>query len=623
MSYPPIERHAIIGNMRTAALVSLDGCIDWFCYPRFDAPSVFAAILDNRRGGRFRIAPVSNSTCQQYYWPDTNVLITHFSSATGAGEIVDFMPMTCPRRDIECPLVRLVKATRGSFAFGLDCRPAFNYGRDRHITEITSRGAVFRSPTVSLALATSIPLQEADRHVAAAFTLREGEMASFLIQGMPAGGGEATPLSEAEAERLLAQTVHYWQRWIARCTYTGRWQEMVHRSALALELLVYEPTGAVVAAPTTSLPENVGGQRNWDYRYSWMRDSAFTVYALLRVGLTDEADRFMKWLESRCREADPDGSLQTVYAIDGHRKLGEEALDHWEGYRGSGPVRIGNAAYRQVQMDIYGELMDAVYLYNKHVEPISSELWTDLRRLVDFVCSNWQRKDNGIWEVRGTPQHFVYSKVMCWVAVDRALRLAMKRSFPADLNRWFNTRNEIYQQVLNQGWNPDRQTFVQHYTSESLDASILRMPLVFFLSPTDPKMTRTLDALTPPLARGGLLSDGMIYRYNHNETDDGVGGAEGSFNMCSFWLVEALTRAGRSDPALLERACLIFERMLHQANHVGLYSEETGSCGEALGNFPQAFAHLALITAAVNLDQALREPRSARFSQLENIGLDE
>jgi GH15 family glucan-1,4-alpha-glucosidase len=313
----------------------------------------------------------------------------------------------------------------------------------------------------------------------------------------------------------------------------------------------------------------------------------------------------MRWLEGRCHELNPDGSLQIMYGIDGRHTLTEETLDHLEGYRGSRPVRVGNGAYNQLQLDIYGELMDSVYLYNKYGSPISYGLWTHLRRLVDWVCDNWNRTDEGVWEVRGGQRHFVYSKLMCWVALDRALRLADKRSFPADRDRWLTVRDRIYEDIMTQGWSSKRQAFVQHYGSESLDAANLMMSLVFFLSPTDPRMLSTLDAVTRSPDKGGLLSNSLVYRYNVKETADGLRGDEGTFNICTFWLVEALTRAGRFDRSRLEQARLMFEQMLGYANHLGLYAEETGPSGEALGNFPQAFTHLALISAAYNLDRAL------------------
>jgi GH15 family glucan-1,4-alpha-glucosidase len=372
-----------------------------------------------------------------------------------------------------------------------------------------------------------------------------------------------------------------------------------------LELLTYHRTGAIVAAPTCSLPEGIGGVRNWDYRYNWIRDAAFSLYGLLRIGLTDEAIRFMGWLEERCSELDPAGALQPVYGIDGRRDLSEQTLGHLAGYRGSSPVRIGNRAHGQLQLDIYGALLDAVYLFNKYASPISAELWKDLRRLVDWVCANWRAPDNGIWEVRGGPQHFVYSKLMCWVAVDRALRLAARRSFPADRDRWLQCRDEIYQEVLDRGWNPKLKAFVQSFGSDTLDGASLAMPLVFFMSPTDPMMLDTLAAIDRARGQGGLAADHMIYRYAGERTDDGLPGEEGAFNMCTFWLVEALTRAGQADPSRLLEASLVFEKMLGRANHLGLYSEETGLCGEALGNFPQAFTHMGLISAAFNLDRAL------------------
>ena len=392
---------------------------------------------------------------------------------------------------------------------------------------------------------------------------------------------------------------------MAQCTYRGRWREMVERSALMLKLMTFEPTGAIIASPTCSLPEVLGGERNWDYRYTWIRDAAFTLYGLLRIGFTEEARAFMGWMEERSHELNPDGSLQIMYGIDGRHELKEEVLDHFEGYRGSRPVRIGNGAYGQLQLDIYGELMDAVYLYNKHGEPISYEFWTHLRGLINWVCKNWTRPDEGIWEVRGGQRHFVYSKIMSWVAIDRGLRLADKRSFPADRQLWIETRDTIYEEIMEKGWNPKVNSFVQSYGSDSLDASNLVMPLVFLMSPTDPRMLSTLDAINRSPKDGGLVSNSLVYRYNVDTSPDGLTGNEGTFNMCSFWLVEALTRAGRTDSKRLDEARLMFEKMLGYANHLGLYAEETGSTGEALGNFPQAFTHLALISAAFNLDRTL------------------
>jgi GH15 family glucan-1,4-alpha-glucosidase len=412
---------------------------------------------------------------------------------------------------------------------------------------------------------------------------------------------------------MFRDTVAFWQRWIGKCTYAGRWREVVLRSAITLKLLSFEPSGAIIAAPTCSLPEAIGGERNWDYRYTWIRDAAFTLYGLLRIGFTEEAARFRDWLAARWKVRETGaattwgetGPLQLMYGIDGRAELSEESLDHLEGYRGSRPVRIGNAAHRQLQLDIYGELMDAVYLHNKYVAPVGYDGWVHLRGLVDWLCDNWKQPDEGIWEVRGGRQHFVYSKLMCWVALDRSLRLADKRSFPADRARWLKVRDEIYEEVMAKGWNPRRRAFVQAFGSEALDASSLLMPLVFFMAPNDPRMLSTLDAIRAPLSAGGLAADGLVYRYDPAAAPDGLPGREGTFNICSFWLVEALTRAGHTDRARLEDARLLFEQMLGYANPLGLYAEQTGNSGEALGNFPQAFTHLALISAAFNLDRAL------------------
>ena len=607
MAYLPIDRYGLIGDMHTVALVGMNGSIDFLCIPRFDSPAVFAGILDDEKGGHFRIAPTDGGAAQkQLYWPDTNVLVTRFLSADGVGEVTDFMPVggaSDPpgRRRV----VRRARVVRGQMTFRVECRPAFNFARDRHETEVGAGGAVFRSPGLTLGLSTAVPVTQDQNGVSAELRLEEGESALFVLEELAAGGRCGPPPSEAAADRLLRETIGYWRRWIAGCTYTGRWREMVHRSALALKLLTYAPTGAIVAAATCGLPEGIGGERNWDYRYTWIRDAAFTVYGLMRIGLTGEAHAFAQWVQARCRELNPDGSLQIMYGIDGRHQLTEERLDHLAGYCGSRPVRVGNAAYAQVQLDIYGELMDSVYLYNKYGSPIPYDLWVQLRKLIDWVCEHWKDTDEGVWEVRGGARHFVYSKVMCWVALDRALRLADKRSFPADRERWLKVRDAICEEIMAQGWNAARRAFVQSYGSDCLDASTLMMPLVFFVSPTDERMLSTLDAVMQPPAKGGLVSNGLVYRYNTREAVDGLRGEEGTFNICTFWLVEALTRAGRSDPARLEEARLTFEQMLGYANHLGLYAEESGPRGEGLGNFPQAFTHLALISAAYNLDRTL------------------
>jgi GH15 family glucan-1,4-alpha-glucosidase len=376
-----------------------------------------------------------------------------------------------------------------------------------------------------------------------------------------------------------------------------------------LKLLTFEPTGAIIAAPTCSLPEEIGGVRNWDYRYAWIRDAAFTLYALLRIGFTEEAASFMSWLVARCQESSGEPPLQIVYGLHGESDLREVELGHLDGYRGSRPVRIGNGAYDQLQLDIYGELMDSVYLFNKHGTPISYDLWVQLRRILDWVCSNWRRPDEGIWETRGGRRPFVYSKLMCWVAIDRGLRLADKRSFPCNRTRWLAERDAIYEDIMARGWSEQRRSFVQYYGGNAIDASNLMMPLTFFVSPTDPRMIETIAAVARSPADGGLLSDGMVYRYDTGNPEDGLAGQEGTFNCATFWLVEAMTRMWRSDRRKLEEARLLFERMLGYANHLGLYAEQTSDAGEALGNYPQALTHLALISAAHNLDRTLNEVR--------------
>lgn len=607
MPYLPIERHGIIGNMRTAALVGTNGTIDWYCYPSFDAPSIFGSLLDDEKGGSFAIAPASGAhTGKQFYWPDTNVLVTRFLSPDGVGQITDFM--TVGLREDEAPgwLVRRVTVSRGAMRFRLSCRPAFDYGRAAHRTERTATGVRFLGNDVAFELSSDPPLDERDGAAVAEFRLEEGQGISFVLRPLDGNGASRPALSHREAEMLFRGTVEFWRRWLSTCTYRGRWREAVHRSALVLKLLTYEPTGAMVAAATCSLPEDLGGVRNWDYRYMWIRDASFTVYALMRIGFTEEAGHFMEWLSKRCRELDETGTLQIMYDIGGQPMREETVLEHLAGYKGSRPVRIGNGAVQQLQLDIYGELMDSVYLYDKYGTPISDDLWQHLRRLTNWVCDHWTDTDEGIWEVRGGRRHFVYSKLMCWVAIDRAMRIAQKRSFPADLLRWLEARNNIYEEIMSKGWSEERKAFVQAYGSQNLDAAVLTMPLVNFIAPTDPRMLSTLDAINRSPKHGGLVSDSLVYRYDVGRSADGIKGDEGTFNICTFWLVEALVKAaGRTDAQRLRDARLIFEQMLGYGNHLGLFSEETGPTGEALGNFPQAFTHLALISAAANLDRAL------------------
>jgi len=605
-SYLPIENYGIIGNMRSAALVGTHGSIDWFCFPHFDSPSIFASILDSQKGGAFSICPTGRYKTKQFYWPDTNVLISRFLTEEGVVELSDFMPAGPSVKEEKDYLVyRKISGINGTVHMRMNCSPAFNYGRDDHRLELSDHGAAFYSKGLSMGLASSIPLEVSGRDATVEFTLRPDDSVIFVLHKLSAGEPARDLAGHTETEVALNSTLHFWRNWLSQSQYKGRWREMVHRSALILKLLTFEPTGAIVAAVTCSLPEDIGGERNWDYRYTWIRDAAFTVYAFIRLGFTEEAYAFMGWIRNRCDECTRDEPLQIMYGIDGRHHLEEHELDHFEGYKKSSPVRIGNGAYNQLQLDIYGELLDSVYLADKYGTAIGFRGWKVIVRIVDWVLDNWQRKDEGIWEVRSGPQEFIYSKLMCWVALDRAIRLSRKRSFPADLERWIKARDAIYMDIMEKGWSEEKQAFVQHYGSQNLDAANLMMPLVFFLSPNDPMMISTLKATLRPPSEGGLVTNGLVYRYNTQDSPDGLQGEEGTFNICTFWLVEAMTRAGKADAELLEKARFMFEHMLNYSNHLGIYSEELGINGEAHGNTPQAFTHLALISAAYNLDKAL------------------
>jgi GH15 family glucan-1,4-alpha-glucosidase len=585
----PIGSHGVIGDLHTVALIAADGTIDWYCPSAFDSPSVFAAILDREHGGHYQIAPTRDCATRQLYLPDTNVLITRFLSPDGVGELQDFMPIAGEQQ-----LIRRVVCVRGSMRFRLQCEPRFNYGRDRHGTAISSSGACFRSPSLTLTLGAPVELEQTAAGVTAEFELDAGQTTTFVLTESDEAGAR---VSEVAAQRLLAKTVEYWQDWISQSSYTGRWREIVNRSALALKLLTYAPTGAIVAAATTSLPEGLGGGRNCDYRYTRIRDAALTLKPFMTLGFSDELRAFGHFLTSRLHSesGNESGPLRVLYGIDGRTHLPEETLDHLAGYRGSAPVRIGSDTAHQLQLDIYGEIIDAAYILDRHTKQLPYGVWSAISSVADWLCQNWDQPDEGIWETRGGRQRFTHSRLMCWVALDRAIRIAQDRGFPADLARWHSIRNQIFHRIMERSWSESRHAFVQHEQSEVLDASVLLMPLVGFISPTDPRWLSTLDAISTE-----LVADSLVYRYDPAASPGGLDGAEGTFSICSFWYVEALARSGR-----LADARVAFEKILTYANHLGLYSEQIGPNGELLGNFPHALTHLALIDAATCLDEEL------------------
>jgi GH15 family glucan-1,4-alpha-glucosidase len=604
--YPNISDHGLIGDLQTAALVTTDGTLDWFCCPRFDSPSVFASLLDADKGGFYRIAPDRDDyVSRQLYLPDTAILITRFMTPDGVGEVHDFMPVAGNTPTDRHRLVRNIRVVRGVMRFAIEIQPRFDYGRKPHKLDITEHGMVFTGDGLELTLhgiapegsslkGSGMELERVGDGLRWTRTLREGEAGGVVLESM---GGPPRLVLPAEAQQLQDDTARFWRSWLHRSTYAGRWREMVNRSAITLKLLTYAPTGAPVAAPTTGLPEQAGGERNWDYRYTWIRDGSFSIYALLGLGYAEEAAAFGVWLRDRVEEqaGNASGPLKIMYRVDGTSDLVEESLEHWEGWRGSRPVRIGNGAADQLQLDIYGEAMDSVFLADRSGIIAGHQGWTDLAHIMDWLCEHWDQPDEGIWETRGGQRNFTYGRLQTWIALDRAIRLATARGRPGNIAQWSATRDAVYTQIMEKGWNPKVGAFTQHYDTEVLDSSLLLMPLQGFIAPRDPMWLSTLRAMDRE-----LVSDSLVYRYNPAASPDGLAGDEGTFSLCTFWYVDALARAGR-----LEEARLVFEKMFTYANHLGLFSEEIDATGGQLGNFPQAFSHLSLISAAINLDRQL------------------
>jgi GH15 family glucan-1,4-alpha-glucosidase len=600
MQTPLIERHGIIGNMQSAALVTTDGAIDFYCFPDFDSPSVFAALLDTEKGGSFEIVPkIGAMRTKQLYLPDTNILLTRFLSDEGVVEITDFMPITDGAAKRPNQIVRNLRVIKGDIAFHLRCAPRFDYARSSHSVTADGDRFLFQPQTQGLpamTLRATVPLAIEGADVTGDFTLGRNQTATFIFGGV-AEDNESDGIDQHAFDQILSETSRYWRDWISQSRYEGRWREMVNRSALVLKLLSSHQCGSLIAAPTFGLPERLGGARNWDYRLSWLRDSSFTLYAFMRLGFTDEARKFGVWMRERVahglKEGGPDGPLKPMYKVCDSSDFPEEVLEHLAGYRDSRPVRIGNAAQSQLQLDIYGELMDAIYLSAKYASGVSHDGWNRIKGLLDWLSNNWNRPDQGIWEVRNGQQHFLHSRLMCWVAFDRAIRLAQKRSLVAPLNAWMDTRDAIHEDIFNNFWSEKLNSFVQSKGSEILDASVLLMPLMRFINATDPRWLSTMAAIEENLSEGGIVS-----RYANGI--DGLDGQEGRFIPCSFWFIECLARSGQ-----VEKAQLLFDKLLGYANHLGLYSEELGGSGEQLGNFPQALTHLALISAACFLDRRL------------------
>jgi len=603
--YLPIGSYGLIGDCRSAALVGVDGSIDWLCLPRFDDEASFGRILDARKGGSWQIHPVRRHRVHQRYRDRTNLLDTVFSTDTGVVVVTDFMPvdaqdvMQHARLHNHPRVVRLVECLAGEVTMRQVFDPAPGFGLEKAAVSLDDGRLHVDARGLHLCLSSTLPLSGPE----STFTLRATEAAAFSMHCGSAGRCRAQSWSLERARALLRASQHYWWRWIGQVDYRGPYQVLVWRSALALKLMTYAPTGAIVAAPTTSLPEAIGGERNWDYRFTWLRDAAFTLYAFFQLGLTEEATAFFHWLSHRHLADRTVTDIPNLFDLSGHAHAPERTLDHLAGYRRSKPVRTGNAAVSQLQLDIYGEVLDSAYVYARFGGVISRTLWAELRNIVDLAIRRWREPDSSIWEVRSERRQYTYSKLMCWVAVDRGIRIADRYGLRYDRAAWRGARLAIHRAITSRAYSTRLRSFTQEFDGEALDAAVLRMSQVRFLGDRDPRMFSTVRAVERHLGRGVLVD-----RYDLRDSEDGLRGEEGAFFMTSFWLVDALAHCGE-----LEEAERRFERLLHFSSPLGLFSEEVDMrTGLLLGNFPQAFTHLALVGAAVNIERARQRKLGVR-----------